>query len=44
MESRNVSFFEDVFPCRSKEETSSSKPVLETINGNIVKIKIKIVR
>ena len=25
MESRNASFFEDVFPCRSKEEPSSSK-------------------
>ena len=34
MESRNASFFEDVFPCRSKEESSLSKRVLETINGN----------
>ena len=25
MELRNVSFFEDVFPCKSKEESSSSK-------------------
>ena len=25
MESRNESFFEDVFPCKSKEESSSSK-------------------
>ena len=34
MKSRNVSFFEDVFPCKSKEESSSLKRVLETINGN----------
>ena len=34
MESRNASFFEDVFPCRSKEEQSSLKQVLETINEN----------
>ena len=34
MESRNVSLFEDVFSCRSKEESSSLKRVLETINGN----------
>ena len=34
MESRNASFFEDVFPCKSKEEPSSSKRVLETINEN----------
>ena len=29
MELRNASFFEDVFLCRSKEELSSSKRVLE---------------
>ena len=34
MESRNASFFEYVFPCKKKEETSSSKQVLETINEN----------
>ena len=34
MESNNESFFEDVFPCKSKYELSSSKPVLETINEN----------
>ena len=34
MESRNASFFEDVFPYESKEESSSSKRVLETINEN----------
>nr|CAN76029.1 hypothetical protein VITISV_016069 [Vitis vinifera] len=34
MESRNASFFEDVFPCKSKEEPSSSKRMLETINEN----------
>ena len=34
MESRNASFFEDVFPCGYKEESSSSKRVLETINEN----------
>ena len=34
MELRNESFFEDVFPCKSKEESSSSKRVLETINEN----------
>ncbi|RVX19815.1 Retrovirus-related Pol polyprotein from transposon TNT 1-94 [Vitis vinifera] len=30
MESRNASFFEDVFPCKSKEEPSSSKRMLES--------------
>ena len=34
MESRNALFFEDVFPCKSKEEPGSSKHELETINGN----------
>ena len=34
MESRNSSFFEDVCPCISKEKSSSSKRVLETINEN----------
>ena len=34
MESRNASLFEDVFPCRSREEPSSSKQVLKTINEN----------
>ena len=34
MESRNASLFEDVFPCKCKEEPSSSKRVLETINEN----------
>ena len=29
-----MSFFEDLFPCKSKEEPSSSKRVLETINEN----------
>ena len=33
-ESRIASFFEDLFPCRSKEESSLSKRVLETINEN----------
>ena len=32
MESRNISFFEDAFPCKSKEEPSSSKLGLETIH------------
>ena len=31
MESRNASFFKDVFPCKLKE-SSSSKCKLETIN------------
>ena len=35
MESRNAPFFDNVFPCKSKEEPSSSKRVLETINENI---------
>ena len=43
MKSRNVSFFEDVFPCKFKEEPSSSKRKLETINEN-VKVKMKLVR
>ena len=34
MESRNASLFENVFPCKSKEEPSSSKRVLETANEN----------
>ena len=34
MESRNASFFEGVFPCRSKDEPSSSKRVLVSINEN----------
>ena len=34
MESRNASFFEDVFPYGSKEKPSSSKRVLETIHVN----------
>ena len=34
MESRNASLFEYVFPCKSKEEPSSSKRVLETIHEN----------
>ena len=34
MESRNASFFEDVFPYKSKEESSSSKRILKTINEN----------
>ena len=34
MESRNASLFEDVFPCKSKEDPSSLKRVLETINEN----------
>ena len=34
LESKNTSLFEDVFPCRSKENPSSSKRVLETIHGN----------
>ena len=34
MESRNASFFEDVFPCKSKVEPNLSKRGLETINEN----------
>ena len=34
MESTNALLFEDVFPCKSKKEPSSSKRVLETINEN----------
>ena len=34
MESRNASFFEDVFPCKSKEESSSLKRVFDTISEN----------
>ena len=34
MESRNASFFEHVFPCRSKEESSSLKRTCETIREN----------
>ena len=34
MESRNALFLEDVFPCKSKEEPSSSKRVLKTVNEN----------
>ena len=34
MESRNASFFEDIFPCKSKVEPNSSKRALGTINEN----------
>ena len=34
MESRNASFFEDVFPCKSKEKPGSSKRKLEIVNEN----------
>ena len=34
IESRNASLFEDVFPSKFREEPSSSKRVLETINEN----------
>ena len=34
MESRNASFFEYIFPSKSKEEPSLSKRVLKTINEN----------
>ena len=34
MELRNASLFENVFPYKSKEEPSSSKRVLTTINEN----------
>ena len=34
MESRNASFVEDVFPCKSKEESGSSKHNVETIDEN----------
>ena len=33
MESRNASLFEDVFPCRFKDEASSSKRNLEIIDS-----------
>ena len=32
MESRNASFFENVFPCKSKDGSSSSKRTYETMN------------
>ena len=34
MESRNASFFEDVFSCKSKVDPNSSKRAFETINEN----------
>ena len=34
MESRNASFFEDVFPSKSNEEASSSKRTFETIENS----------
>ena len=34
MESRNASFFVDVFLCKSKVEPNSSKRAFETINEN----------
>ena len=34
MKSRNASLFEDVFPCKPKEESGSSNRKLEIINGN----------
>ena len=32
MESRNASFFENVFPCKSKDGSSSSKRTYKTMN------------
>ena len=32
MESKNASLFENVFPCKSKYESSSSKQTYETMN------------
>ena len=32
IESRNASFFEDIFPCKSKVDQNSSKRAFETIN------------
>jgi hypothetical protein len=34
MESRNATFFEDIFPCRSRGESSKNKRTLETISDN----------
>ena len=35
MESMNIAlFFEDVFPCNSKEESGSSKRMLENVDEN----------
>ena len=34
IESRNVSFFEHVFPCKITQETSSSKRTYETTIGS----------
>ena len=34
MESRNASFFEDVFPCKSKVDPNSSKRAFKNINEN----------
>ena len=35
MESRNASLFENVFPCKSKDDSSSSKQTYETMNDEI---------
>ena len=35
MESRNASFFENVFSCKSKDDSSSSKRTYETMNDEI---------
>ncbi|KAD5960305.1 hypothetical protein E3N88_11777 [Mikania micrantha] len=35
MESRNASFFEEVFPCLEKEHTSSSSPVDEIVHDEV---------
>ena len=43
IKSRNASFFEDVFPCKSKVEPNSSKRAFETIM-KIVKMEMILVR
>ena len=34
IESRNASFFENIFPCKEKQEVSLNKRTYDTANGN----------
>ena len=34
IESKNASFFQNIFPCKEKQEVSSNKRTYDTVNGN----------
>jgi len=41
IESRNATFFENVFPCKEKETTSSNKRIYDTTNGTSYEEEVK---